>query len=582
MPFTHISIDNFRTFGANKQRAKFDIAPVTILTGTNSSGKSSLIKALMLLNENSMMEKFPFVLDLRGKQHLLSNFGNIQSKFKQNRNAITFEIDYSYIYNKKQIKNRQTHFYKIKLEYIPTKKGINENIYLNRLEIFARDKSLIFAMRNLVRNKKNRDIYFNFLYFLNLFLADDNFKHFDFDKLQHNFKQDKNECMFHIKFNIPKRLASNKYFDLFPLKDSVKYEYDLNNLMKSILPKNFVLDRNDRYFNEAFNESRQNLYCQLPFLDNRNNIMYAGNYIFNDLLAKYGDAATIEKQIQSDIDLFSFSKRLNKAIFKKIFITTDLKDFLGATIGYTKSIVQKFITEMEHEVYIPVLRGAVSHVFKDNTLIGDAIFQLSKIMSENKQITSTIKKWFKEFGLSEKFEINRIAGYGSEILFFDENNIKTSLKDMGFGYSQLLPIIINIFAKQIYSSASDKKNRIQDSPDYTFLIEEPESHLHPEFQSKLADMFLDAVRTSNNTFIIETHSEYLIRKFQYLIAAKQMDTNELDVYYLGKDPTNKDYIKKIELDSNGMIIKDFGEGFFDEAANLITHLWDLPRGNKND
>ena len=415
-----------------------------------------------------------------------------------------------------------------------------------------------------------------------MFTTDANYKHFDFEVLQKYFECNDNESKFKIKFNIPKRLAKNKLYKYFKMPSTVNYEFDLNKLMSSILPTNFILDRNDRYFNEAFNEARQNFETPLPFLDNKYNIYYVSHYFFYDLLSQYTDIEALQREFKDNPEIYDFAKKLNKAIFKKIFITTDLKDYLGALIHQVKSILQKFVTEMEHQVYIPVLRGSVSHVFKDNTLIGDALFLLSKITAENKYIAGSIKKWFKEFGLPEKFEIRRIAGYGSEIIFLDENDNEISLKDMGFGYSQLLPIIIYVFSKQLYATSKSRKNQIQDIPDYSFLIEEPESHLHPEFQSKLADMFLDALNTSNNMFIIETHSEYLIRKLQYLIAAKKMNINDIAIYYLGKDPTSKEYITKIELDENGMIKNEFGAEFFDEAAQLITNLWDAPKGKLND
>ena len=49
------------------------------------------------------------------------------------------------------------------------------------------------------------------------------------------------------------------------------------------------------------------------------------------------------------------------------------------------------------------------------------------------------------------------------------------------------------------------------------LLEEPEANLHPAFQSKLADLFSEVAVDYEQQLIVETHSEYMVRKFQYLV-----------------------------------------------------------------
>ena len=142
------------------------------------------------------------------------------------------------------------------------------------------------------------------------------------------------------------------------------------------------------------------------------------------------------------------------------------------------------------------------------------------------------------------------------------------------------------------------------------LIEEPETHLHPKYQSMLAEMFLDAYTTYNIQFVIETHSEYLIRKFQTFVAkydggrilsekigevgssrlnglvdfnmegfAKAfrttMDRDEVSVYYLYEKDEQSEcepLVKKLELKEDGRLASQFGPGFFDEADNLAMDL----------
>ena len=113
------------------------------------------------------------------------------------------------------------------------------------------------------------------------------------------------------------------------------------------------------------------------------------------------------------------------------------------------------------------------------------------------------------------------------------------------------------------------------------VIEEPEENLHPALQSKLADLFMEVSKLGVNV-LVETHSEYLIRRSQVLIAeAKYKDEHELaqkcpfKVYYLPETGTGKPY--EMEYHINGTFNEQFGKGFYDEASSLSFQV--LTAGN---
>ena len=140
---------------------------------------------------------------------------------------------------------------------------------------------------------------------------------------------------------------------------------------------------------------------------------------------------------------------------------------------------------------------------------------------------------------------------------------------MGFGVSQLLPIILACYPG----------NKI-------VAIEEPETNLHPALQSKLADFFIDAAQQFNIQFIIETHSEYLIRKLQYLTAKtdSNLEPEDTVIYYFShpdKVPVGEDQVKKININDDGSLTDDFGTGFFDEALHWKFELIKLTNPQKN-
>jgi predicted ATPase len=114
------------------------------------------------------------------------------------------------------------------------------------------------------------------------------------------------------------------------------------------------------------------------------------------------------------------------------------------------------------------------------------------------------------------------------------------------------------------------------------IIEEPETNLHPALQSKLTDMLVECYEKYNIQFIIETHSEYLIRKLQYLIAKKDFKADDAVIYNFRKVPEdNEEIVKRIDINEDGELSSDFYPGFFDEALNWELELLKLKRGKSH-
>jgi len=108
----------------------------------------------------------------------------------------------------------------------------------------------------------------------------------------------------------------------------------------------------------------------------------------------------------------------------------------------------------------------------------------------------------------------------------------------------------------------------------TLLVEEPELNLHPALQSKLTDFFHEVNKEYGFNFIVETHSEYMIRKTQ-LIALEQdyiknqdINPNPFKIVYFHKEEGPYE----MEFTEQGKFNKDFGPGFYDEAGSLTLKM----------
>ncbi|MBD0287653.1 MAG: DUF3696 domain-containing protein [Flavisolibacter sp.] len=166
-----------------------------------------------------------------------------------------------------------------------------------------------------------------------------------------------------------------------------------------------------------------------------------------------------------------------------------------------------------------------------------------------------------------------------KVLFTYRNGKDLNIADLGFGSSQIIPILLRIAInayKNFEPASGDYKPSI-------ICIEEPEANLHPALQSKLADLFIDAADKFNIQFILETHSEYLIRKMQYWVAKKIIEPGAAAIYYF-YDPQNipegEKQIKRINIREDGMLEDDFGEGFYDEATRLTFELLKIQNLNQ--
>lgn len=140
----------------------------------------------------------------------------------------------------------------------------------------------------------------------------------------------------------------------------------------------------------------------------------------------------------------------------------------------------------------------------------------------------------------------------------NSSGIDVKLPDVGFGVSQILPILVECLRTP--------KNE-------TIILEQPEIHLHPSLQSKLAD-FLICMAKSGKRLVVETHSEHLINRLCLRIAQEESGEikellNTLFVSFDEKQQTS--VVKPIEINEFGEI-ENWPVGFFDEndARELMT------------
>ncbi len=149
----------------------------------------------------------------------------------------------------------------------------------------------------------------------------------------------------------------------------------------------------------------------------------------------------------------------------------------------------------------------------------------------------------------------------------DQNYSVFNYSEASSGLIQLFPIIADSVYAAIYRH------------DFISFIEQPELHLHPKLQAEIPGILLPHEDYEGYTelggyarYIIETHSEQIVRGFQLKIARKEADPEMLKFYYFNQDESGNTKVIELKIDTIGNFITPWPNGFFDEASDLAMKL----------
>ena len=168
-----------------------------------------------------------------------------------------------------------------------------------------------------------------------------------------------------------------------------------------------------------------------------------------------------------------------------------------------------------------------------------------------------VAQWLKRIGLIHDFSVVPVAE-GSRLfevrLQKSPQAAEVLITDVGFGVSQILPVLVLCFYVPEGS---------------TVILEQPEIHLHPSVQAGLADVFIDAWKKRRVQIIVESHSEHLLRRLQRRIAEEGLSREDIGLYFCTADE-GVSKLDGLEVDLFGNIANwpqdFFGDKFGEIAA----------------
>lgn len=172
-----------------------------------------------------------------------------------------------------------------------------------------------------------------------------------------------------------------------------------------------------------------------------------------------------------------------------------------------------------------------------------------------------------------KFEIQLTPSVGHVAIELKEEGKEfRNLVDLGFGYTEMLPILAMVWKDVEYDKAAGHKGSHELCKQHTFAIEQPELHLHPRFQAKFAQMLAYVINDAKKhnydvRFVIETHSDVIINKIGELIGNHTLNHNDVNIVLFNAEKEGLEkYVETTHYSEDGYII-NWPYGFFDEEDN---------------
>lgn len=578
--FDFFGLKNFRVFD-DKNGISEELSAINLLTGTNNSGKSSIVKSLQMLKNSTAGNKIPFDLDLTEQQHLLGDFDNVLSNPKNKNIEITLPFPFLGI----------TTIYAVLSFQIP-KKGDRYKANLRKMNII--DKSdqkvlLSFAYNKATKAETKADL---MNYEEKKKLLEEKTKE---QKTKHpekkfflplDYMTPYSELEGYIKWTINSKKLKYYLDQLLPF-----YQYYLANRDKDAVLEHFDnASQQTSFAASLLVKALRNDNLSESWLD------FTKNKLNKPKILK-GKYAVYQHDFEGE-DYFIPSYEIEEILY---YFSIKILD---------KNLEWKHISESEERYSV------ISHCFESSykELVQkiSAIHYLSTIKEENSRIyignrnspfisllkdfsslsinQRFLRKYLKAFEIGTAIKVDYEPKYQIiKVSIHSDGSPARDLVDFGYGIKQLILILmqISVLAEKNKSQKEVYHEEYETLKDYyipsLLVMEEPETNLHPKWQSLLANMFVEANKEFNIQFIIETHSEYLIRKFQTLTADKEIKNTPVKIFYLRNihkmAPGSKQLDTTFIQEDGSIDFTIFDNGFFDETHKLEFSLLNIQRDN---
>lgn len=529
-----ICIKNVRSL---KDTGLVSLSPITLLLGENSSGKSTFLRAFPLLKQ-SISKRTDGPLLWAGDVDDYVDFGSFEETVTNDGKSDSIEFQFLFYLGNS---NRYSRYMRLPPKFLRTFKDMGSGAEKISYAISIRQKDNREHVSNLKVCINETAFEFNLSSVRWFGVAKVNGETILKTNTREQFRQSALEIGFSrifsevFGFSLPPigGLISETIINpLFPEatrneeRPYMLYDYqsqliDMIQLIGECLCKNVELDKIQEVLRDA---------PQGEILDKLNSLI--------DIL-KRGDEESAHKL----------------GLFKLIYFYTRFWE------------IDNYLNIYFHQVhYIAPLRATAERYYRlRNLSISEVDYQGKNLAIFLNGLTPArllnFQQWTQEhFGF--KVQVPKSGGHLSVEIALKNSTKSFNLSDTGFGYSQILPIIT-----QLWDLSTRENPRRGEGVPLVIAIEQPELHLHPALQAKLTDAFIAALRLAKQNgyqlqLILETHSETIVNYLGNAIAIGAIDKEDVSVVLFDKAPeTNLTNVRISSYSADGLL-ENWPIGFF--------------------
>ncbi len=514
-------IVGFKNLRALEDTGDIHIKPLTVLLGTNSSGKSTFLRTFPLLKQSIETRTTGPIL-WYGRFVDFGDFSNaLNDRNKDDFIEFIYHVDFS---------NSERYYAR--------------RYYRRRFLKFQPNKSCRIAMQ--VRGDKENRTYASHL---EIKISD-----------------------FNIQIDIAKSGQINEVkIDDYVLSLNDLYAINLgNSFLPQILSKNPVEKHYSINSYRFFEQELSNMVNEI-----------AGRNLAERTVAEIVD----QFNPMSNADLFESLKRTNIKTFKNKVEnwSIDSQKYRKLKSIILMSLLPHYLEWADHYIadlakntsYIAPLRATAERYYRPQDLSVDEVdFQGKNLALVLRNFSlrekNEFEKWcFQFFKFFPKAKT--LGGNITVNVKFEYDDSEHNIADLGFGFSQILPIITQIWIGSRHSRNVSSTQRYRDEGFIKiYAIEQPELHLHPKIQAKLIDAIVQVIKyyqehpADKIYFILETHSETIVNSIGKRVYKGLINADSVNVLMFEKNIENSSSkVTQTSFNDEG-ILKDWPFGFFEE------------------
>lgn len=527
-----IQIQNFRSL---KDTSLQKLSPITLLVGENSSGKSTFLRAFPLIKQ-SINKRTSGPILWAGDVDDYVDFGSFEETVTNDgSNTITFRFKFS-------------------MSGLGVSFGFLPFESFEKVDEFAKSKQSEIDYEITITSQKVQEYVTKF----NLTI---NSVKIQFDLAENALYMDEDFSFFAPKNKVIRSISNQNTRSQFGFLSAGSNSFG------------FLLPSIDDLFLEIcekVNTGKKEEYRSYRLLE-----------VFVDIgeaLTKKSKLIHIDESSKDSSDYPVWYVKIYNKILSMLETDASNRYVKIITLCYVYKVfgeIDNYLAEYFKSVhYIAPLRATAERYYRLRNLAVDEVDYQGKnlaiyINSLSKKRLHEFNKWTNEhFGFAVGTDKN--TGHLSLRIKLQNSQKAVNLSDTGFGYSQVLPIIT-----QLWELSSQKKQKqsahyfeLKQAFPIVIAIEQPELHLHPAVQAKLAKAFIAAIKLARSNgyelqLLLETHSQTIVDYLGRAVAKGMLNKDDVSVVLFEK--FNGDSLTTVNnstYDSDGYL-QDWPYGFFD-------------------